>query len=135
MRGYCKDDSNPELFEEVGVYGNIYNSNIHHLYFGVYSYGHQQGDWRNNKVHDNIGYGFDPHDDSDYVTIHDNKVYNNGNHGIIASKRCHGISVQVRVHFLATGSRPIRIVVIFIEKKKYFYNHPFSFLFFLKFCP
>eukprot|EP00904_Undaria_pinnatifida_P005755 jgi/Undpi1/2309/HiC_scaffold_13.g05693.m1 len=96
VRGYCKDKSNPELFDKIGVFGNIYNSDIHHLYFGVYSYGHQQGDWRNNKVHDNIGYGFDPHDDSDYVTIHDNTVYNNGNHGIIASKRCDHISIQVR---------------------------------------
>eukprot|EP00904_Undaria_pinnatifida_P012534 jgi/Undpi1/8410/HiC_scaffold_25.g10878.m1 len=95
VRGYCKDKSNPELFDKIGVFGNIYNSNIHHLYFGVYSYGHQQGDWRNNKVHDNIGYGFDPHDDSDYLTIHDNEVYNNGNHNIIASKRCDHISIQV----------------------------------------
>ena len=64
--------------------------------FGVYTYGHQQGDWRRNKMHDNSGYGFDPHDDSDFLTIHDNTVYNNGYHGIIASKRCNGVSIQVR---------------------------------------
>lgn len=34
------------------------------------------------QVHDNVGYGFDPHDDSDYVTINNNHVYNNGWHGI-----------------------------------------------------
>ncbi|CAN0448441.1 unnamed protein product, partial [Ectocarpus fasciculatus] len=56
--------------------------------------GHQQGDWRRNKMHDNSGYGFDPHDDSDFLTIHDNEVYNNGYHGIIASKRCNGVSIQ-----------------------------------------
>eukprot|EP00904_Undaria_pinnatifida_P005816 jgi/Undpi1/2364/HiC_scaffold_13.g05747.m1 len=94
VRGFCKDKSNPEVFDEVNVYGNIYDSDIHHNNFGVYAYGHQQGDWRRNKMHDNSGYGFDPHDDSDFLTIHDNEVYNNGYHGIIASKRCNGISIQ-----------------------------------------
>ena len=45
-------------------------------------------------MHDNIEYGFDPHDDSDYLNIHNNEVYRNGNHGIIASKRCNGVSIQ-----------------------------------------
>ena len=45
-------------------------------------------------MHDNIEYGFDPHDDSDYLNIHDNTVYDNGNHGIIASKRCNDVSIQ-----------------------------------------
>jgi len=34
------------------------------------------------QVHHNIGYGFDPHDDSDDLTIHNNHVHNNGWHGI-----------------------------------------------------
>eukprot|EP00904_Undaria_pinnatifida_P005831 jgi/Undpi1/2378/HiC_scaffold_13.g05759.m1 len=96
VRGFCKDMSNLDLFDNVNVYGNIYNSHIHHNNFGVYTYGHQQGDWRNNTIHDNSGYGFDPHDDSDFLTIHDNTVYDNGYHGIIASKRCNGVSIQVR---------------------------------------
>ncbi|CAN0315581.1 unnamed protein product, partial [Hapterophycus canaliculatus] len=37
---------------------------------------------------DNHVYGFDPHDDSDYLTISGNTCFGNGNHGIIASKRC-----------------------------------------------
>ncbi|CAN0356799.1 unnamed protein product, partial [Scytosiphon promiscuus] len=45
-------------------------------------------------MHDNSGHGFDPHDDSDFLTIHDNEVYDNGYHGIIASKRCNGVSIQ-----------------------------------------
>ena len=77
------------------MYGNIYDSNIHNNHFGVYTYGHQQGDWRRNDMHHNTEYGFDPHDDSDFLTIHDNNVYGNGNHGIIASKRCNGVSIQV----------------------------------------
>ncbi|CAM9404971.1 unnamed protein product [Laminaria digitata] len=94
VRGYCVDKSNHELFDDVNVYGNIYDSDIHHNNFGVYTYGHQQGDWRRNKMHDNSGYGFDPHDDSDFLTIHDNEVYRNGLHGIIASRRCNGVSIQ-----------------------------------------
>ena len=86
----------------MNVYGNIYDSNIHHNNFGVYTYGHQQGDWRRNQMHDNSGYGFDPHDDSDFLTIHDNEVYDNGYHGIIASKRCNGVSIQVQYATAAT---------------------------------
>ncbi|CAN0170231.1 unnamed protein product, partial [Hapterophycus canaliculatus] len=94
VRGFCTDLSNPELFDEVAVTGDILGSNIHDMYFGHYSYGHQGGNWSYNEMHDNIGYGFDPHDDSDDLTIHNNHVYNNGWHGIIASKRCDHVSIQ-----------------------------------------
>ena len=43
-------------------------------WFGHYSFGHQGGRWTNNEVNDNFGYGFDPHDDSDFVEISGNKV-------------------------------------------------------------
>lgn len=94
VRGFCIDHSNPEIFEDVAVTGNILGSHIHHLYFGHYSFGHQGGNFSFNEVHDNVGYGFDPHDDSDYLFIHNNHVYNNGWHGIIASKRCNHVSIQ-----------------------------------------
>ena len=44
-------------------------------------------------MHDNHQYGFDPHDDSDYLTIVNNKVYNNVNLGIIALKRCNNVKI------------------------------------------
>ncbi|CAM9470339.1 unnamed protein product, partial [Choristocarpus tenellus] len=100
VRGLCKDLSNEDIFDKVsaGSYapltGDILNSHIHHLFFGHYSYGHQGGNWSYNIVHDNAGYGFDPHDDSDFVTISNNHVYNNGWHGIIASKRCDHVSIK-----------------------------------------
>lgn len=97
VRGFCTNGSNPEIFDTVNVYGNIYNSKIHDNYFGIYTYGHQQGDWRENDMYDNIQYGFDPHDDSDLLNIHDNTVWGNGNHGIIASKRCNNVSIQNNV--------------------------------------
>eukprot|EP00752_Nemacystus_decipiens_P013622 g12080.t1 len=93
VRGFCPNSSNPEVFDNVNVYGDIKGSNIHHMYYGMYSYGHQGGVWINNKMHDNIIYGFDPHDDSDYLTIAYNEVYNNANHGIIASKRCDNLKI------------------------------------------
>ena len=60
-------------------------------------------------MHDNSGYGFDPHDDSDFLTIHDNTVYNNGYHGIIASKRCNGVSIQVNPFYFIL----LRCVLLF----------------------
>ena len=48
-------------------------------------------------MHDNHQYGFDPHDDSDYLTIANNEVYNNVNHGIIASKRCNNVKIYENV--------------------------------------
>ncbi len=119
----------------MSVTGDILRSNIHDLYFGHYSYGHQGGVWSYNEVgarlvpypllpylasyldvgvtsgmtlvgkvlnrpfahcccvhcascrsfvqvHHNIAYGFDPHDDSDDLIIHNNHVHNNGWHGI-----------------------------------------------------
>ena len=94
VRGCCAEKTNPEVFGLVGVYGNMYDSDIHHNYYGQYSYGHRGGDWSNNTVHDNYQYGFDPHDYSSGLTIHDNTVYNNMNHGIIASKWCSRVSIQ-----------------------------------------
>lgn len=77
-----------DLFDHVEVYGDILNSRLHHNYFGMYSYGLLGGHWANNEVDHNIGYGFDPHDDSDFLVIENNNVHHNGWHGIIASKRC-----------------------------------------------
>ncbi|CAM9946003.1 unnamed protein product [Ascophyllum nodosum] len=93
VRGYCDDGSNPEVFDRTNVYGNIMGSEIYENYYGMYTYGHQGGVWTNNRVYDNHQYGFDPHDDSDYLTIANNKVYNNVNHGIIASKRCNNVMI------------------------------------------
>ena len=41
VRGFCADKSNPEVFDTTNVYGDIKNSDIHHMYYGMYSYGHQ----------------------------------------------------------------------------------------------
>lgn len=59
VRRFCVEKTNLEQFGSVGVFGNIYDSDIHHNYYGQYSYGHRGGDWSNNTVHDNVRYGFD----------------------------------------------------------------------------
>jgi len=85
---YLPPGTTNTLFDVVNVYGDILNSRLHHNYFGMYSYGQYGGHWANNEVDHNLGYGFDPHDDSDYLVIENNSVHDNGWHGIIASKRC-----------------------------------------------
>lgn len=97
VRGFCKDLSNEHIFDSVNVRGDIRFSNLHHNYFGMYSYGHQDGLWEYNLMHHNAKYGFDPHDDSDNLRIHNNVVWENGDHGIIASKRCNDVSIQNNV--------------------------------------
>ena len=62
------------LLHKVAVYGDITESEIHNLFFGHYSFGHKGGNWSGNHVHDNVGYGFDPHDDSDNAVIAHNHV-------------------------------------------------------------
>ncbi|CAN0122050.1 unnamed protein product, partial [Ectocarpus sp. 8 AP-2014] len=95
VRGLCTDLSNQDtLFDSVRVYGDLQGSDIYGLWYGHYSYGHLGGVWTKNFMHDNHVYGFDPHDDSDYLTITGNTCYNNGNHGIIASKRCDHLLVE-----------------------------------------
>lgn len=86
--------SNFELYDKVDVFGDILNSRIHHNYYGVYTFGLLGGQWIGNEVDHNVGYGFDPHDDSDELVIEDNDVHDNGFHGIIASKRCNDVVIR-----------------------------------------
>lgn len=79
--------------DAVGVYGDVANNKIHNNYFGVYTYGAQAMTFVNNGVYENIKYGLDPHDDSDYLTISGNYVHNNGSHGIICSQRCNNLVI------------------------------------------
>lgn len=85
------------IYDYVNVYGDILNSRLHHNFFGVYTFGHYGGHWATNEVDHNVGYGFDPHDDSDYVVIENNNVHDNGWDGIIASMRCDHLTVRGNV--------------------------------------
>lgn len=80
-------------FDNVGVFGDVINNVIHHNYFGLYTYGAEAMTFRDNEVRQNIMYGIDPHDDSDYLIIDGNYVHNNGTHGIICSQRCNNLTI------------------------------------------
>lgn len=82
------------LYSLVNVYGDIKRSRLHHNYFGMYSFGAYGMQMTDNEVDHNVGYGFDPHDDSDYLLIENNNVHHNGAHGIIASQRCNNFIVR-----------------------------------------
>ncbi|CAM9245308.1 unnamed protein product, partial [Hapterophycus canaliculatus] len=65
-RGLCKTLENLDIFDDdqdfegygsYSVYGDINDSKLHHNWFGHYSYGHQGGQWTNNDVYENAGYG------------------------------------------------------------------------------
>ena len=79
---------------KVNVLGDVKNSKIHHNHYGVYSFGLQGGQWTNNEVYNNDGYGLDAHDHSDDLVIDGNIVRDNGlvdakgKHGIILSESC-----------------------------------------------
>ena len=94
LRGICKDKSNRDQYEGKGVYGNLLQTNVHHLYYGHYGYAQSFALLSGNTVHNNEVYGFDPHDDSLNLTISDNEVYFNFHHGIIWSKYCHNAVVR-----------------------------------------
>ena len=82
-------------------------------WFGHYSWGHNGGKWTRNEVHDNHGYGFDPHDDSDNVEITGNTVYNNGWHGI--SKGATPFCLSPLALLALTIPRPLYILYIVID--------------------
>ncbi|NJN17541.1 MAG: hypothetical protein HC822_15350 [Oscillochloris sp.] len=73
---------------QTGATGNILRSNIHDNYFGQYAYEAYGMQILNSEVHSNIHYGIDPHDYSFGFEVAYNRVYNNGNHGIIFSRGC-----------------------------------------------
>ena len=93
VRGFCSDKRNPDIFDEVGVYGNISDSDIHDNFHGHSSYGHQDGNWIGNVFHGNTENGMN-HYYSRNLKIHDNIVRRNGNHGIFASKLRTDLSIR-----------------------------------------
>ncbi|HBR79334.1 MAG TPA: hypothetical protein DEA46_02815 [Candidatus Moranbacteria bacterium] len=68
--------------------GVVTGSKFHNNYFGAYTFGVTGIVFSKNEFYDNIEYGLDPHDDSNNLLIENNLAYQNGNHGIILSKRC-----------------------------------------------
>jgi mannuronan 5-epimerase len=87
----------PDLFNRADVFGDILDSRIHHNFFGIYTFGAYSMHCSDNEIDHNVQYGFDGHDDSDYLLIQGNNAHHNGNHGIIASKRCDHLTIRDNV--------------------------------------
>ena len=75
----------PAVCDSLGVLGKQIGSRFHHNFMGTYTWGADAMEFSGNEYFSNISYGLDPHDDSDYLVIKNNKMYDNGNHGLICS--------------------------------------------------
>lgn len=66
--------------------GSLRRSDVHHNFFGVYTFESHDIEFRNNTLRDNVYYGLDPHDFSSGLVVAGNEAYGNGSHGIIFSR-------------------------------------------------
>ena len=66
--------------------GSLVDSEIHHNFFGVYTFEAHDIEFRENVFRDNAFYGLDPHDFSTGLLVVGNEAFGNGSHGIIFSR-------------------------------------------------
>lgn len=76
------------------VTGDVVNSEIHHNYYGIYTFQASDMVFQGNKFHHNVRYGFDPHDFTHSVLVENNSAYNNGAHGFIISRGCNNFIIR-----------------------------------------
>jgi parallel beta-helix repeat protein len=76
------------LYEVADIFGDVTGSSLHHNYHGLYTFGGHCMNISGNTAVDNVGYGLDPHDDSDYLVIDSNTVARNGYEGLICAEFC-----------------------------------------------
>ncbi|MDQ6864450.1 MAG: right-handed parallel beta-helix repeat-containing protein [Thermoproteota archaeon] len=72
----------------------IRNNDIHHVYFGLYTFGVGHMIIENNTIRDSGHYGLDPHTGTHDMIIRNNKVYDNNGSGIICSLNCYNILIE-----------------------------------------
>jgi parallel beta-helix repeat protein len=68
--------------------GRIDHSVFSRNVFGAYTWEASNMRWTRNRFVDNIVYGFDPHDGSNWFVVDHNYAADNGRHGIIFSRLC-----------------------------------------------
>ncbi|MGB0387335.1 MAG: right-handed parallel beta-helix repeat-containing protein [Ardenticatenaceae bacterium] len=81
------------------VTGEVINSEIHHNYYGIYTFQATGMTFRGNLFYDNVRYGFDPHDYTHDAVVEHNQAYNNGSHGFIISRGCQDIVFRYNKSF------------------------------------
>ena len=72
----------------------IRNNDIHHVYFGLYTFGVGHMIVENNIIRNSGHYGLDPHTGTHDMIIRNNTVYNNNGSGIICSLNCYNILIE-----------------------------------------
>jgi len=73
----------------------IRNNDIHHVYFGLYTFGVGHMIIENNLIRNSGHYGLDPHTGTHDMIIRNNEVYDNkGGSGIICSLNCYNILIE-----------------------------------------
>jgi parallel beta-helix repeat protein len=70
------------------------NDNIHHVYFGLYTFGVGHMIIENNIIRNSGHYGLDPHTGTHDMIIRNNIVYDNNGSGIICSLNCYNILIE-----------------------------------------
>ena len=72
----------------------IRNNDIHHLYFGLYTFGVGHMIIENNIIRNSGHYCLDPHTSTHDMVIRNNKVYDNNGSGIICSLNCYNVLIE-----------------------------------------
>ena len=72
----------------------IRNNDIHHVYFGLYTFGVGHLIIENNIIRNSGHYGLDPHTGAHDTIIRNNKVYDNNGSGIICSLNCYNVLIE-----------------------------------------
>ena len=79
---------------QARVTGDVMDSNFSYNYYGIYTFQASNMKFLRNKFHNNIGYGFDPHDYSNNFLVENNEAFENGNHGFIISRGCNNFIIR-----------------------------------------
>jgi len=72
----------------------IRNNDIHHVYFGLYTFGVGHMIIENNIIRNSGHYGLDPHTGTHDMIIRNNVIYDNNGSGIICSLNCYNILIE-----------------------------------------
>ena len=84
-----------QKFSFYGGDGSIIrNNDIHHVYFGLYTFGVGHMIIENNIIRNSGHYGLDPHTGTHDMIIRNNTVYGNNGSGIICSLNCYNILIE-----------------------------------------
>jgi mannuronan 5-epimerase len=102
------------------------NDNIHHLYFGLYTFGVGHMIIENSIMRNSGHYGLDPHTGTHDMIIRNNIVYDNNGSGIICSLNCYNILIENnKVHDNAeNGIDFSRNMTKSIARNNIVYNEP-----------